>query len=68
MVYNTTFNNFSIISWQSVGGGVPGENHGPVASKRFIITIATGETDYTWFTTISEKIKHKQTDSYLSCN
>jgi len=31
--------------------------------NRFIITIATGETDYTWFTTTSEKIKYKQMDS-----
>ena len=31
--------------------------------NRFIITIATGETDYTWLTTTSEKSKHKQMDS-----
>ena len=36
MVYNTTFNNISVISWQSVllveETWVPGENHRPVAS------------------------------------
>ena len=33
MVFNTTFNNISVISWQSVllveQTGVPRENHGP---------------------------------------
>ena len=37
MVFNATFNNISIISWRSVllmeETGVPGENHGPVASR-----------------------------------
>ena len=36
MVFNATFNNISAISWRSVilveETGVPGENHGPVAS------------------------------------
>jgi len=36
MVFNTTFNNISIISWLSVllveETGVPGETHRPVAS------------------------------------
>ena len=36
MVFNTTFNNISVISWQSVlfleETGVPGENHRPVVS------------------------------------
>ena len=36
MVFNTTFNNISVISWQSVllmeETEVPGENHRPVAS------------------------------------
>ena len=36
MVFNATFNNISVISWQSVllveKPGVPRENHGPVAS------------------------------------
>jgi hypothetical protein len=36
MVFNTTFNNFSVISWWSVllveEIGVPGETHRPVAS------------------------------------
>ena len=36
MVFNTTFNNISLISWQSVllveETRVPGENHQPVAS------------------------------------
>ena len=36
MVFNATFNNISVISWQSVllmeETGVPGENHRPVAS------------------------------------
>ena len=38
MVFNTTFNNITVISWQSVllveETGVPGENHRPVASHR----------------------------------
>jgi hypothetical protein len=37
MVFNTTFNNISVIMWRSVllveGTGVPGENHRPVASR-----------------------------------
>jgi hypothetical protein len=36
MVFSATFNNISIISWRPVllmeETGVPGENHGPVAS------------------------------------
>jgi hypothetical protein len=36
MVLNATFSNISVISWLSVylveETGVPGENHGPVAS------------------------------------
>ena len=36
MVFNATFNNFSVISWQSVvlveETGGPGENHLPIAS------------------------------------
>jgi hypothetical protein len=36
MVFNATFNNISVILWQSVllvkETGVPGENHKPVAS------------------------------------
>ena len=36
MVFNTTFNNISVISWRSVllveETGVPGENHRPAAS------------------------------------
>ena len=36
MVFNTTFNNISVISWQSVllveETGEPEENHGPVTS------------------------------------
>ena len=36
MVFYATFNNISVISWQSVlleeETGVPGENHRPVAS------------------------------------
>jgi hypothetical protein len=36
MVFNATFNNISVISWQSVllveENGVPGENHRPVTS------------------------------------
>jgi hypothetical protein len=36
MVYNATFNNISVISWQSVllveESGAPGENHRPAAS------------------------------------
>ena len=37
MMFNTTFNNISVISWWSVllveETGVPGENHRPVASR-----------------------------------
>jgi len=36
MVFNVTFNNISVISWQSIllveETGVPGENHKPAAS------------------------------------
>ena len=36
MVFNSTFNNISVISWPSVlvveETGLPGENHRPVAS------------------------------------
>jgi len=36
MVFNATFDNISVISWQSVllveKTGVPGENHRPIAS------------------------------------
>jgi len=51
MVFNVTFNNFSVISWRSVllvdETGVPGENHRPIAShwqtwswdSRFIIYV-----------------------------
>ena len=38
MEFNTTFNNISVISWQSVllvmESGVPRENYRPVASRR----------------------------------
>jgi hypothetical protein len=37
MVFNATFNNISIIMWQSVllveETGIPGENHRPAASQ-----------------------------------
>ena len=40
MVFNTTFNNISAISWQSVllveETRVPGENHRPATSHRQI--------------------------------
>jgi hypothetical protein len=39
MVFNTTFNNISVISWQSVllveETGVPGKNHQPAVSLCF---------------------------------
>jgi len=42
MMFNATFNNISVISWQSVllveETGVPGENHRPVASHRQILS------------------------------
>ena len=42
MVFNTTFNNISVISWRSVllveETGVPGENHRPVASHWQILS------------------------------
>jgi hypothetical protein len=38
VVFNTTFNNISVISWWSVllleETGVPGENHRPAASHK----------------------------------
>jgi hypothetical protein len=38
MVFNATFNNISVISWQLVllveVTGIPGENHRPAASHR----------------------------------
>ena len=41
MVFNTTFNDISVISWRSVLSveetGVPGENHRPVASLTNVI-------------------------------
>jgi hypothetical protein len=44
MVFNTTFNNISIISWQSVllmeETGVLGENHRPVASHRQTLSLS----------------------------
>ena len=37
MVFNATFNNISVISWQSIllveETGVPGENHRPVVRQ-----------------------------------
>ena len=40
MIFNSTFNNISVISWRSVllveETGLPGENHRPVASKRLM--------------------------------
>jgi hypothetical protein len=43
MVLNTTFNNISVISWQSVllveEPGEPGENHQPVADKLYHIML-----------------------------
>jgi hypothetical protein len=43
MVFNTTFNNISVISWQSVllveETGVPRENHRPVASQIYHILL-----------------------------
>jgi hypothetical protein len=40
MVFNATFNNISVISWQSVllmeEMGVPGENHQPATKNRQI--------------------------------
>jgi hypothetical protein len=43
MVFNTTFNNISYISWWSVllveETGVPGENHRPVADKLYHIML-----------------------------
>jgi hypothetical protein len=45
MVFNATFNNISVISWQSVllveETGVPGENHRPVASYCPLPTLRT---------------------------
>jgi hypothetical protein len=41
-VFNATFNNISVVSWQSVllveETGVPRENHRPVASHRQIFS------------------------------
>ena len=42
MVFNSTFNNISVISWQSVllveEKGVPRENHRPIASHRHTLS------------------------------
>ena len=41
MVFNATFDNNSVISWQSVllvkEAGIPGKNHQPVASHKLCI-------------------------------
>jgi hypothetical protein len=41
MVFNTTFNNISVISWRSVllveETRVPGENHQPAASRQRLL-------------------------------
>jgi hypothetical protein len=43
VVFNATFNNISVISWQSVvlveETGIPGENHQPVANKLYRIML-----------------------------
>ena len=43
MVFNTTFNNISVISWRSdllvEETRVPGENHRPAACHRFSIRV-----------------------------
>ena len=45
MVSNTTLNNISVISWQSVllveETGLPGENHLPVASQSHRVVSST---------------------------
>jgi hypothetical protein len=45
-VFNTTFNNISVISWRSVllveETGVPGENHRPVAKILKILKFVKG--------------------------
>ena len=42
MVFNATFNNISVISWQSVllveETGVPEENHQPAATQRLTLS------------------------------
>ena len=42
MVFNATFNNISVISWQSVllveETGVPEENHQPAATERLTLS------------------------------
>ena len=49
MVFNATFNNISVISWQSVllveETGVPVENHRPVASHRLSHNVVS---EYNW--------------------
>ena len=43
MVFDATFNNISVISWQSVllveETGVPGDNHRPVTDKLYHIML-----------------------------
>jgi hypothetical protein len=52
MVFNATFNNISVISWQSVllveETGVPGENHQPVASTDKLYHIMLYRVYLTW--------------------
>ena len=54
MVFNATFNNISVISWQSVllveKIGVPGENHRPVAShwQTFAYNVVSGTPCHEW--------------------
>ena len=58
MVFNTTFNNISVISWRSVllveETGVPGENHRPAASHgqtlshNIVSTTPRHERDSNW--------------------
>ena len=56
MVFNTTFNNISVISWQSVllvvESGVPGENHWIAASH--------------WQTLVSHNVVHLNPDRDLN--
>ena len=54
MMFNATFNNISVISWQSVSlmeeTGVPGESHRPAASHRQTLShnIVTSTPRHKW--------------------
>ena len=67
MVFNTTFNNISVISWWSVllveESGVPGENHRPAA----ILWKAVSNTNYSVLALFLSKPTFETTTSKSFC-